>query len=144
METCGLVPYERFERVRSHVDLFLFDWKESDPERHLASTGASNRVIRENLQRLHDAGSQILLRCPIIPGVNDREDHFKGIAELARALPNLQGVELMPYHRLGDSKIQRFGLSATDRVAAERPADDAVNDWVERVRKLGVSVVNEV
>jgi pyruvate formate lyase activating enzyme len=92
------------------VDLFLFDFKETDPVRHAEFTGQSNELILKNLRALHDAGARIQLQCPIIPGFNCKDEHFAGIAALAQSLPNLVGVQLLPYHPLGKSKGERFGL----------------------------------
>ncbi|MHC4884952.1 MAG: glycyl-radical enzyme activating protein [Planctomycetota bacterium] len=143
IETCGLCSWERYERIRGDIDLFLFDCKETDPERHKEYTGAENELILENLRKLHDAGESILLRCPIIPGLNDRQDHFQGIAALAKELPNLEGVEIMPYHRLGESKDERFGLNAERRTHAEAPGKETVHTWIKTMASLGCPVVNE-
>jgi pyruvate formate lyase activating enzyme len=140
LETSGFGDYGVYENLLSLADLFLYDYKESDPERHRQYTGADNQIILDNLKRLHDAGASILLRCPIIPGVNDREDHFKGIAALARKHPNLLGVEVLPYHKLGVSKTGRLGLQA-QREYVPLPAD-VTGTWPERIRQYGVKVVN--
>ncbi len=141
VDTCGFVPYERLERVLPQVDLFLFDWKESDPARHEELTGVRNEKIRQNLRRLHDDGALIRLRCPIIPGVNDREEHFAGIAELAHSLPELECVELLPYHPLGEGKMDRFGLEQPAGLTAESPASETVEQWEEHLSALEVNVL---
>ncbi|MBF0244942.1 MAG: glycyl-radical enzyme activating protein [Planctomycetes bacterium] len=136
LETCLCCEFEKLERIRSDVDLFLCDWKETDPARHKEFTGKDNRRIRENLLRLSTSGAAIRVRCPIIPGLNDREDHFAGIAELSKEIGSLEGVELMPYHRLGESKTQRFGLP--DRqLSVETPAPDRIESWREALARLG-------
>lgn len=142
VETSGYCDYERLNRIAPFVNLFLYDWKETDPQRHIKSCGVGNEKILANLRVLHDAGRKILLRCPIIPGVNDREDHFAGIAALAKSLPNLTGVELLAYHRLGDSKIGRFGLDALERVETESPSPEAMQEWICEMKRFGVQVVN--
>ena len=142
LDTCGSGPYERLERIRPLVDLFLFDYKESNPERHREFTGVSKQPIIENLRTLHAHGAQILLRCPIIPGLNDRDDHFAGIAALAAELPNLVGVQVMPYHRLGEGKVARFGLAGDTRPGSSAPDPAAVAAWVNRLKELGAPVRN--
>ncbi len=67
METCGFAPAERFLQVAPHVNLFLFDIKETDPSRHQEYTGIPIEPIHESLFALDQAGAQIILRCPIIP-----------------------------------------------------------------------------
>ena len=144
IETCSQVDYERIERVRPFVDLFLCDFKETDPARHREFTGVSNDRILANLRRLHASGAAMRLRCPIIPGLNDRDDHFAGIAALAKELKNCEGVELMPYHRLGESKLDRLGLRDIPRAVSQPPERDTVNGWIAKLTGLGVRVLNSV
>jgi pyruvate formate lyase activating enzyme len=142
VETSGFCSQDALDRVRGFVDLFLYDWKETDPERHRAYCGVPNTVVRQNLEHLHASGAAIHLRCPIIPGLNDREDHFRGIAELARQLPHLQGVELLPYHPLGEGKRGIFGIPETPAIAPPNP--DTVRRWNECLRDFGVTSLASV
>jgi len=140
VETCGFVPFFRLEGVLPFVDLFLYDLKDMDDGRHVEFTGGSSARIIENLGRLHDRGACIRLRLPLIPGYNDRDDHFAAVADLVHSLPGLAGVELMPYHRLGTSKLPRFGLEQGDEVTP--PAAAAVDRWIDRFADLGVDLLN--
>ena len=131
-------PYEYLSGIREQTGLFLADWKESDPERHKAYTGRDNKRIEENLRALDRDGHAVRLRCPIIPGLNDREDHFQKIAALTRELANITGAELLPYHRLGLGKIRRFGLE--DKIPFEEsrePEVAEVDRWYEICRSYG-------
>jgi len=132
IETCGFAPFEHLERLVPLVDLFLYDCKESDPVRHRAYTGVPREVIVENLLRLDRLGAKIILRCPIIPGLNARDDHFAGIAELANRLANIREIHLMPFHPLGKSKYERLGKPAPLEDAAFPDAATAA-DWVAKV-----------
>lgn len=132
METSGYAPWEHFSAILPLMRLFLYDWKVTDPEAHRRWTGVDNRLIRENLRKLHDAGAEIVLRCPIIPGVNDTEAHFEGIARLRDALPRIRRVELLPYHGLGNAKRAQLGLPPDGFHA---PGEETVRRWSE---KLGV------
>lgn len=142
VETCGAVPWERFEVVLPFVDLWLFDVKESDAELHREFTGLSNERIVDNLTSLHEAGATILVRLPLIPGLNARDEHFRGVAEVVSRLPRLLGVEVMPYHRLGVAKRDRLGLPE-DGFEATAPDKAEVAEWVAALRGLGLTVVNE-
>jgi len=55
----------------------------------------------------------IILRCPIIPDINNTDDHFMGIAELANTCRSILSIELEPYHALGAEKSKRLGKTAT-------------------------------
>jgi len=143
LETCGYAEFDRLARLLGVVDLFLYDLKETDERRHIEYTGVSNGLIIDNLRRLHDAGARILLRLPTVPGVNDSPAHFAGVAALAHELPGLDGVEVLPYHRLGESKAARLGIGGDRRVSAEPPTPEQVEEWIETLTGLGVRVVNE-
>jgi pyruvate formate lyase activating enzyme len=142
VETSGFASWQRFRPLVPLVNLFLFDCKEMDSQRHKDFTGQSNLLIIENLRSLYAAGAKIQLQCPIVPGFNDREDHFLGIAALTQSLPNLEGVRLLPYHPLGESKLQRFGLSPSPNMP-HQPLDSAQLDhWANWLRDKGVRVLN--
>jgi len=140
VETSGECEYAQLARMSPHVDLYLYDWKESDPSRHEELTGVSNRRIEANLRRLHADGARIRLRCPIIPGLNDRPEHFAGIAALVRELDGLDGVEIVPYHRLGIGKMERFGHDPAGRAEFEAPSDEQSASWIKAMIELGIPI----
>lgn len=109
LETSGHCSTEKLIEIAPMVDLFLFDIKLTDPEEHRKYTGADNRWILENLDRLYRLGAKLLLRCPIIPGINDTDDHIGGIARLTKNYPGILGVEIMPYHDMGKGKWKELG-----------------------------------
>jgi pyruvate formate lyase activating enzyme len=122
------------------VDVWLYDVKDTDNAKHIQFTGVPNVIPLANLKRLYAQGAKILLRLPLVPGYNDRMDNFRGVAQLAKAMPNLLGVEIMPYHRLGTSKLQRLGLPQRLDVPA---ADSAtVCTWIDSLASLGLAVIN--
>ncbi len=143
VETCGHVSFARLARVAPHTDLFLYDVKETDDALHRKFTGVPGRRILDNLRALHDAGASVLVRLPIVPGLNDREGHFREVARIVRPLSGLLGVEVLPYHSLGIGKRPRFGLESDDGADPEPPSQDTVAGWVDFLRSLGVRVINE-
>ena len=110
IETSGYAPFGVYESVLQYVDMFLYDVKETDPELHRRFTNVNNKLPMENLRKLYEAGASILLRCPIIPGLNDRDDHFEAIANLTKEMPDLLGAELLPYHKLAASRADAWDL----------------------------------
>lgn len=109
LDTCGYAPWLEYRELLPLVDLFLYDFKAADPERHRELTGRDNALIFENLRKLDGAGAAIVLRCPLVPGVNDDERHLAAIAEWAEALSGIREITLEPYHPLGVEKAARFG-----------------------------------
>lgn len=137
VETCGAVPFSAFEQIAPHADLFLYDLKETDPDRHLAYTGASFAPILENLRRLCKMGADIIIRCPIIPSLNDRTDHFRALGALSLELD--KPLEFLAYHPLGASKSDRMG---TPPQTAYEQADAAtVARWRNEARAMGARVL---
>ena len=142
VETSGFAPWERFEEIAGLVDQYLYDWKETDPARHRAYTGADNALIRENLLRLNRRGDSVVLRCPIIPGYNDRPDHFAGIAALAEALEHVIRVDVEPYHPLGKSKSENLGRTYA-LADLTFPEKETVAGWIGAIAALTAKPVQQ-
>lgn len=136
LETCGHTTQENLEAVLAYVDLFLYDYKATDPEKHREFTGKSNDIILDNLDFLTSKDANILLRCPLIPGVNDDNEHLAGIAHLAKRYPTLQGVEIMPYHNMGESKVEALGEESRLPGIANA-SEETKEKWLTALKKLG-------
>ena len=108
--TSGFAPTHDFLRLVRRFDLVLFDLKIMDPEAHRRWTGADNKLILENLQRLADLGVPYLIRAPLIPGVTDTEANLRAIARHVRGLPGRPRVELLPYNQAAGGKYAACGL----------------------------------
>lgn len=132
LDTCGFAPWEEYREILELVDLFLYDFKASDPVRHRELTGVENRLILENLRRLNEAGAAIFLRCPLVPDVNDSPDHLAAIAALAEELSGIEEVTLEPYHPLGVEKAERLGRCGTLK-CRNFPPPESVNAWRKTV-----------
>jgi pyruvate formate lyase activating enzyme len=87
----------------------LFDIKHTDDNAHKKHTGVSNKSILENLLKLDKSGAKIILRCPVIPGVNMTYEHFEKVALLAEKHSGVCAIDLEPYHPLGKDKSRQLG-----------------------------------
>jgi pyruvate formate lyase activating enzyme len=123
VDTSGAAAWETLDRIRPFVDLFLYDIKVIDEARHRAATGASNRIILDNLRRLSEAGENIQLRLAIIPGINDDEENLRRTAEFAATLPGLHGLSLLPFHNSAREKYGNLGFEYA--LAGTQPPDEA-------------------
>lgn len=139
VETSGCAPFERLRELAEVCDIFLYDYKETSPELHKKYTGVDNRQIVDNLLRLDSVGAKSILRCPIIPGHNDRPDHLAGIASLANRLRGIIEIDVEPYHPLGSAKCLRLGreypMSCESSQSCDiMPTPDTVTRWVDTIR----------
>lgn len=133
VETCGFGAPEVVTRISEYVDLFLFDLKLAEADRHRQFTGVDNALILNNLCMLVRNGISVVVRIPVISGVNDDESNLRGsMALLAKV--GVQRVDLLPYHEIGVDKYQRLGsacrLPEVRTPSAERMLE--LSDWFSR------------
>lgn len=133
LETSGYADRGKYERIMPYVDEFLWDYKETDSQKHKEFTGVGNEKIIENLKFLYEKGAKITLRCPIIPGVNDTEEHFYGISSIIKEFHKLKGWEIMPYHKLGIQKEKRIGRNTHREF--QIPSKGTVEVWKQKIER---------
>lgn len=109
LDTSGLAPWRVIDGLREIVDVFLYDLKAFDDARHRRLTGVSNRQILRNLRRLSELGQRIIVRVPVIPGVNDDPRDLQALIDFTAALPHLERVDLLPFHPTAAGKYERLG-----------------------------------
>ena len=109
VDTAGNVPWKYFETVMPYVDLFLYDIKTLDNEKHRRYTGASNERILDNLKRLLSSGKAVIVRIPVIPSINATAEDMRKIRDFLDENGGAP-VELLPYHRLGENKYRALGM----------------------------------
>ena len=115
IETAGNVPWKNIEKVLPYCDLFLYDIKAIDENKHKVLTGASNKLILENAEKLRSLGKNVLFRTPVVPGYNDEE--LPLIASFCRG-----NWEILAYHNVGSGKYEALGRPYT--VQAEPPKQE--------------------
>lgn len=131
VETCGYAPQENFERIAPLTDCFLFDYKETSPEKHINFTGKDRSLIMQNLELLNRIGAYIILRVPLIPGYNDTLENIEGIKVTAKKYPSIRKIEILPYHPLGVSKEKELGWENKNTI--EMPDKKLIDDFLGRV-----------
>lgn len=108
VDTSGYAPWPVLRRLLPLVDLWLYDVKLMDDAAHQLFTGVSNRLILDNLTQLVALGSNVQVRVPVIPGVNDHEQNWKQLVEFLRPLA-IRGIKLLGYHGFAAEKYARLG-----------------------------------
>jgi pyruvate formate lyase activating enzyme len=111
IETAGNVPWAFMEKVLPHVDTVLHDHKLTDPVRHKKWTGVDNARILANFKKAYETfpDTTFIARTPLIPGVNDDEEHVRAVLAFIRPHKNVVDYELLPYFRFGESKYGFLG-----------------------------------
>jgi pyruvate formate lyase activating enzyme len=110
VDTAGSVKTDIILQVAEHTDLFLYDLKFMDPEKHRKWTGVTNEKILENLKALADTGAKIIIRIPLIGGVNDDAENIETTARFVAGLSGVKKeVNLLPYHKIAQTKYQKLG-----------------------------------
>jgi pyruvate formate lyase activating enzyme len=146
LDTSGQMPWRVYERVLPYVDLVLYDLKHIDPVTHRKYTGASNDLILDNLVKISEYGLSrqsrdvpIEIRMPIIPEINDAKKDIVGAAMFLSTLKNIILVDLLPYHRLGESKYSRLG-EKYKLEGLQPPSKEHMNEIAEWIRSYGLEV----
>ncbi len=113
VDTCGLTSWDAIQAAIPLTNLFLYDLKLMDDQRHTAATGVGNRRILENLARLGSAHRNIWIRVPVIPGINDHEENWITTARYAASVQGVTQVSLLPYHNTARDKYRRLDITYT-------------------------------
>ena len=109
VDTCGFADEAALAAVAEETDLFLYDVKLLDDERHRRWTGASNEKILRNLERLARDGKRIWVRYPLVPGINDSERDLAEFGRFVARCPGVEAVQVLPYHAAGERKFDHLG-----------------------------------
>lgn len=141
VDTSGYAPVEDFISVLPHADIFLFDIKHLDATKHQKYTGVSNNLILSNLRLILDSGNQVILRIPVIPGINDDQGHLSSLCDFISDIKcrNLLRINLLPFHRVGAGKYRKLDIPY--RMAeAVQPSGVRMKELQEFFSMTGVKV----
>ena len=138
VDTCGFAKTETLLEVAKHTDLFLFDLKLMDPEKHKKWTGVSNQIILKNLKVLAETGAKINIRIPLIKNVNADKESLTEMATFIASLPGIKPlVNILPYHNIAANKYQKLG-SKYDELNMVEPSEKEQNRALEIFNKFGI------
>jgi len=130
VDTTGFAPTPVIREIARHTDLFLYDLKLMDPERHRHYTGVSNELILGNLKELVMMEAAVVVRVPLIPGITDTDENLLAMAEFVQTL-GLKRISLLPFHKMAADKHARLGYDYRLPPMETQPQDD-----LEKMRSL--------
>ncbi|MCR2033342.1 glycyl-radical enzyme activating protein [Anaerofustis stercorihominis] len=137
IETTGYVSKENINKIMKYVDLFLFDIKAVDNDKHKRLTGVDNNKIHDNLRYLDEHNKNIIIRVPVIPSLNDSKEDMLYIIKLIKSLKNKYEVNLLPYHRLGLYKYEVL-KKEYELKDITPPKDDQMNSILKMFEENGL------
>lgn len=140
VETSGFADEKDICASLPLVDWYLYDCKETNAALHRKWTGVDNERILSNLAILNEANAQVVLRSPIVPGCNDREDHFRALGEMSQQFPCIRRIEMMPYHPLGARKSRELGAESPCE-SIPFPAESDIELWKNTIGGMAVCPV---
>ena len=138
VDTAGLANTEILLEVAKRTDLFLYDLKLMDSEKHRKWVGVPNEKILENLKLLSETGVKIIVRIPLIGGVNDDAENMEATARFVASLSGeKKEVNLLPYHKIAQTKYQKLGRPEEFQLL-EEPTKEAQTRAVSIFKQLGL------
>lgn len=112
IETSGYTSLNVIQTIAEYVDLFLFDMKHMNPEKHYEGTGVHNEQILTNLKWLLENRYNVKVRVPTLKGYNDDNENLLQMADFLQQFKlhkNFKGIDILPYHKLGVNKYNQLG-----------------------------------
>lgn len=114
LETCGYFDFDKVKPILERMDLIFMDIKHMEEAKHLQYVGISNRLTLENVKRLNEISAQVVIRIPVIGGVNNSKENIRATAKYVHEKLPKARVELLPYHKFGTMKYEALGLELPD------------------------------
>ena len=112
VDTSGYATKQIIEEIVPYTNLFLWDMKLMDDDKHIFYTGVSNRQIISNLSWLSQLDKEIFIRIPVVMGITSTEENLFQIIRFLDGIRNsVSRVDLLPYHRIGKSKYEKLNIS---------------------------------
>ena len=139
VDTSGHAETRTIREVATRTDLFLYDLKHMDPEKHTRFTGVSNERILANLQILSQKAAEIVIRFPIIPGFNSDQENIDKTGAFISSLPGIRRVNILPYHFTAAAKYKKLGLIFNTSEVVN-PSRDFLVSTAGRLEKFGLQV----
>lgn len=131
LETNGVISEENLVKLMEYVDLFLFDYKATG-EIHKTLTGIDEQRVLDSIKVIDKNSGKLILRCPIVQGLNDTDEHFEKIKELRREHEGIVNAEIMAYHSSGLHKWHSLGVEyELEGLASASP--EMKKEWEEKI-----------
>lgn len=102
--------FSKFNELLKYTDLMLLDIKHIDGQEHIKLTGKPNDNIKDCFEYLSEVGQPIWIRHVLVPGITDNDEYLRRTREFIEKLSNVQRIEVLPYHSMGQHKFEALGI----------------------------------
>ena len=141
IETSGYFDFEAVKDILEKMNLVFVDIKHMDPNKHKLFTGVSNEKILKNISRLKELKVPVVVRIPVIEGVNSDIDNIRKTAQFVKENINVPKIEILSYHSLGDGKYDALGIEKPSSKFIT-PTSEHLNTLYKIIENEGVKVVS--
>lgn len=137
IDTTGFADRSVIKDIIPYTDLFLYDLKVMDSEKHKDFTGVDNKQILDNLRFIFSKKVDVRIRFPLIPGYNDDKENIFEMIRVLKDLTDYPIIDLLPYHRLGISKYRKLKINTSTEFLSP-PSDDKIHEVEEMLKTNGI------
>nr|WP_315988985.1 glycyl-radical enzyme activating protein [Desulforamulus aquiferis] len=141
IETSGYFDFDEVKDILEKMDLIFVDIKHMDGDKHNLYTGVRNEKILKNIARFNELNVPVVVRIPVIDGVNSDIENIRATAQFVKASLATPKIELLPYHTLGYGKYEALGLSKPSR-SFKTPLRKNLLELSRIVEHEGVEIVS--
>lgn len=141
IETSGYFSFDAVKDILEKLNLIFIDIKHMDDSKHRYYTGAGNKKILMNISRLNELKVPVVVRIPVIEGVNSDIPNIRKTAEFVKSNLDIPKIELLPYHLFGDSKYEALGLEKPSKLF-KAPSPDYLKELCRIIENEGVEIVS--
>jgi len=140
VDTCGHTDSDAILKISKYTDLFLYDLKVINDQKHIKFTGVSNKLILENLKKLSQNQKRIIVRFPLVPGFNDDEKDISEIGEFISSLNIVKELSILPFHKAGMEKSKRLNKPEELNSHNHSPSDETLSEVGKRLKAFGLKI----
>ena len=140
VDTCGYANSEVLLKISKQVDLFLYDLKVINDEKHKRFTGVSNKLILENLKKLSHDRHEIIVRFTLVPGVNDDEKDILELGAFVSSLKNVKELSILPYHKGGVEKSKRLKKPEDSFFVTHSPSAETLSEIEKKLKDFRLKI----
>jgi len=110
LDTSGFLGHKADDALLENVDLVVLDIKSWSPMTYKFVTGVCIDQTVKFARRLDALGKPVWVRFVLVPGLTDAESNIDGLAAFVATLSNVERVEILPFHKMGEHKYRELGL----------------------------------